>query len=1457
MQVMVELLDPPAAVAYAQAMEGAKPNNKAARSRAGLASRTQTAIVLAAQDKVAAELTSRVGARELFRVHNALNGIAVAVSEDQLIAISKVAGIKRVIPIYPEYPQNSTSVPFIGAPNVWANNLTPPLTAPLAGGADGTGIRIGIIDTGIDYMHPDFGGPGAAAGDYNTEKTASATYTTTTANFPSAKVVGGVDLAGDAYIGSNSPVPDANPMDCNGHGSHVSGTAAGLGMNVDGTTFAGPYDANTSTYSGLLIGPGTAPKAKLYGIRVFGCFGSTGITTLGIDWAMDPNGDNDLSDHLDVINMSLGSSFGDVTNPSTIASDNAALAGVIVVTSAGNSGDTFFIAGAPGVASRAIATAASVDSGVPQPIIQVNSPGSIAGNYFGGAATFGPALTPVGITADAVIGLDPADGAGPSTTDACSALTNAAAIAGNICVVDRGTCGFIVKVKNCQNAGAIAAIVVDNAPGDPPPGLGGSDPTITIPSVRATLANGTSIKNTITGNPPVNITLRGPSGADTLASFSSRGPRRILGAPLILKPDIAAPGLNITSVETGVVCTTPTGPGGATCTGASDPSGVQTVTRTLTISGTSMACPHMTGIMALLREIHPDWTVEELKALAMNYAINDVTVFAGGGLPRYGPSRIGAGRVDPTRSAESNVIAFNAEDAGVVSVTFAAEVSAPITRTKKIRVLNKGTTSQTYDLAIDTVVDTPGVSFSLPGGSTVTVAAGTEAEFDVQMTADPTLMNHVKDPALAPTQGLLANFGDLPRSFLGEEGGYVTFSQSSTLKFRVPVYMAERPASSMAADDVIATGGSPTGFTGVQVHGTDLCTGTLLAGPTCTGSFPATEESLISPFELQVVSPLDATRAFDFNDIRYVGVAYRQAGATLDINNDLVMFGVASWGDWSTPNDVTYDICVDTNNDGVYDKLIWNANPSPFVAGSSPADTFVRIIRDLPTTGNSILGLGSDVNLVGPSIADTGLHLGNVMILAATPAQLGIASTAVTTIKYKVVTCPGNSTCASTTGANDHCSPASNAYYDQAAGPYTYNWAAQGLDFGGNFLDEDLNGNSFGVKWNTANMTANGSLGALFLHHQNGSGHRAEVAVLAGTPHDDLSVALGMAPPTPNVGDTVTITVTAANAGPDNATGVQVNVPLPASMTWVSDDSAAAYDPALGVWTIPGTLNSGASTAIHIQATVDSPGASPINATIGGASPLDPNAANDTASISVLAAAQADLQLDVTSSAPAVGSGDPVTFTYTLKNNGPDSAFNVATTVTLVPNVTITGNVPSSGTFNTGTNVWSIASLASGATATLDITVNAPSSDTLVASGTSTTTTADPNSLNNTDSITVEIGLSFFTLPPCRVLDTRPSNTFAASEVRSANVVTAGCGVPAGARAVSFNITAVNPSAAGELNVYATGATPPATSALSFAIMKTRANNGVSQIDGTGSLDVKNSSTGTVDIVIDVNGYFE
>jgi hypothetical protein len=147
------------------------------------------------------------------------------------------------------------------------------------------------------------------------------------------------------------------------------------------------------------------------------------------------------------------------------------------------------------------------------------------------------------VTGNLVQALDPADAAGPTTFDACSPLTNAAAVAGKIAMVDRGTCGFIVKVKNAQNAGAIAVVVADNLAGSPPLGLGGADPTIVIPSARVDLPDGNALKAAVAGG-TVNVTLGiNPTlraGTDTNGRMLMYTPTPIVGGSSISHWDTSA-----------------------------------------------------------------------------------------------------------------------------------------------------------------------------------------------------------------------------------------------------------------------------------------------------------------------------------------------------------------------------------------------------------------------------------------------------------------------------------------------------------------------------------------------------------------------------------------------------------------------------------------------------------------------------------------------------------------------------------------------------------------------------------------------------------------------------------------------------------------------------------------------------------------------------------------------------
>jgi hypothetical protein len=145
----------------------------------------------------------------------------------------------------------------------------------------------------------------------------------------------------------------------------------------------------------------------------------------------------------------------------------------------------------------------------------VNAPASIAGDYFAQSALFGPPLTETGITGEVVAALDEANAAGPSTLDGCTAITNAAQVAGKVAIVNRGTCEFSTKVLNAQNAGAVAVIIANNvATGLPGMGAGAVASQVTIPSLGVQQSTGTAIRGQLTLLVTVNATLLARPGTD-------------------------------------------------------------------------------------------------------------------------------------------------------------------------------------------------------------------------------------------------------------------------------------------------------------------------------------------------------------------------------------------------------------------------------------------------------------------------------------------------------------------------------------------------------------------------------------------------------------------------------------------------------------------------------------------------------------------------------------------------------------------------------------------------------------------------------------------------------------------------------------------------------------------------------------------------------------------------------
>ncbi len=1033
--VMIELSDAPTSRVFAER------RNQVGAAAATTAAQTQLARIEVAQQRVLTSLRP-MNARVLYRVQRVLNGIAVRVDARHLEAIERIPGVKAVRAITPKYRSNASSVPLIGAPELWAagNNLT------------GEGMTIGVIDTGIDYLHTDFGGSGNPA-DYERNNTTVAGDV----GFPSVKVVGGYDFAGDAYDASSDdgaaqvPNPDPDPMDCNGHGTHVAGTAAGYGVNPDGSTYTGPYSPATP-FSSLRIGPGVAPLAQLYALRVFGCDGSTDLTEMAIEWSVDPNGDGDFSDRLDVINMSLGSNYGAGEDTSTTATNNAVLAGVIVVTSAGNSGDTYYITGAPGVSDRAISTASTVDAVQILDGFRVNTPAEIAGVHPASQSTAYDWSKPP-VTAQLAYPASQASGCQTFNAE------NAALLQGKIALLDWtelgpgvNECGSVARAANALAAGAVGVIMIDNSEvfdlrifGSP-----------VIPSVSTPLQVGNALKAHLDEGVSVTLTaeyansqrFEDPSIVDTLSGFSSRGVGR---GGIGVKPDIAAPGDSIFSA--------------AALTGNEGAS----------FNGTSMAAPHVAGSMALLKQLHPDWTVEELKALAMNTANSPVRSAIDPASPIFGPSRVGAGRITLQEAIASDVIVLNAEDEGVVSVSFGVvEVLDAVTMVKTVRVVNKGSVARTYNVAYAPTSDTPGVEFTILGESSVTVAANSTATIRVQMQAQAEQMRNTRDVTVSGNQGL-------DRAWLSEEAGYLmlTPSGSTAVKcgltgelcpdLRVPLYAAPRAASNMrAAQSNLDFKGGTTGE--IRLAGQGINDGT---------NHPEDVISLVTALELQAIDPndLEVIGLSDNADIQYVGVS-TDAPAAGSFEDSRIFFGVTTHSNWATPNTVEFDIFLDTNRDGEDDYLLFNFNTGSATGGNA-TDVFVSVLFNLKTNK---LVLQDYLNGVPPSVLGTVLFNTNMMILPVYAADLGLTADNAA-FNYRVVSFARE--------AEDEV--------DVVEG-LTYNAAQPGLDFSNGFAGvttfADLPGEVIPVVYNQTAFTAANSKGILLLHHHNVAGNHAEVVVI-------------------------------------------------------------------------------------------------------------------------------------------------------------------------------------------------------------------------------------------------------------------------------------------------------------------------------------------------------------------------
>ena len=810
------------------------------------------------QDSLAPTIEAMGGA-VLGTFQHAINGIKVRATADQILSMTRLPGVVGVKPVLTHELNNATSVPFIGAPAVWGS---------AAAGFRGEGIKVAIVDTGVDYTHANFGGPGTVAA-WKAAKATSAAPADPTLFGPGApKVKGGIDLVGDAYNANDPtsvPQPDPNPLDCNGHGSHVSGTAAGFGVKPDGTTFHGPYSSSTPETQSFRIGPGVAPLADLYAVRVFGCVGSTNVVVEAIDWAVQ-NG-------MQVISMSLGSDFGPEESADAEASENAANAGVIVVAAAGNAGPTVYFTGSPASGDKVLSVAA-MDSNSPPtfPAVKIalsGGPGdgtSITAQNSNGASLPSGALPIFMMPRD---GIDPSTGLNYSGCDEAkwAAAKAAGKIAGRLVVTRRGVCARVDRATFGQKYGAAAVAMANNnaARAFPYPPLEGTIPGVTIPflGVRGATspANGDRVNLSAATSGTLSIAPGIPNpNFHAFASFSSGGPRNLDSH---LKPDLTAPGVNVVSTAMG--------------------SGNQGVA----FSGTSMATPHVAGVAALALEAHPDWDPNDVRLAIANTA-------APAGVVRYLVRLGGSGLVQPFPATRTQVVARGTEGSGTLSFG-AAEFSRDFAGAKGLLVRNLGSSSQTFK-----------ASFVPLAGSAHSVSIS-PSSFSVEEGDDVSLRVELTVPAA--TSGSASGLeGVACGACFRQVSGLILLTPDTSdgnngVALTVPYYLVPRARSEIR---------------------TRLSEDFGPAQPTATALVRNRSRVVPGTADFYAWGLKGSHKKLGTAGLRAVGVqSFDAADFGLPASaGKVLVFAVNTFGRWTTPVINEYDILIDSNNDGKFDYVV-------------------------------------------------------------------------------------------------------------------------------------------------------------------------------------------------------------------------------------------------------------------------------------------------------------------------------------------------------------------------------------------------------------------------------------------------------------------------------------------------------------------------------------------------------
>jgi minor extracellular serine protease Vpr len=795
-------------------------------------------------------------AKVLGQVQMVMNAVFVEVDASKLAEIAKDSAVRRIAPLGTYEKDLQETVPYIGA------------KAVQDAGVKGKGIKVAVFDSGIDYTHAKLGGSGNpadyAANDPNVIEPGS---------FPTAKVKGGYDFVGSVW--PNGPeAPDPDPLDDGpeaGHGTHVAHIIAGTG--------------------------GVAPAADLYAVKVCSSVSTScsGIALImGMEWAVDPDGDGNFRDRMHLINMSLGASYGQPFDDDlSFAVENATKVGILTIASAGNSADKPYANGTPSSTDSALSVAqTSVPSAVLQ-LMQILAPANIAGSF---PAVFQPWAAPLTSVIEAPVQYG--NGAGGNLLG-CDPFAPGS-LAGKIVLVDRGACNFTLKVKNVGDAGGLIGLIGLVAPGDPFEGGDGGDRPIDIPGYMISQAVSNRLKsglpNTVVRfDPAVGIPLVG-----VMVGSSSRGPQH--ESTHRIKPEIGAPGASVSAIA-----------GSGTGEGP--------------FGGTSGAAPMVTGSAALLLEgfggvkttakgtaagkaIGLGLTPVEVKALLMNNAYTDIVndPLTGALAPI---TRIGGGEVRANQALDAPVAAWDdSTPTGALGFGFIDVADDTAVLKKKVRIRNYDNTRRTYNITptfrfADDVAN-GAVSVSAPSSVTVMPGRGRDTTFEITLTIDGAKLRG--NAMNSGSQG--ANPAALT---LNEYDGYLRLSDG-THTMNIPWHVLPRKAARVQPSTSALVPGSFPQVIGLNNQGVGTAQNDAYA--------LLAESGKLTPGGQGQQAPTPDLRAVGINTFP-VPAGFCSANASF-----LWVFAINTHQRQEHLLPVSHQVWLDTNQDGIDDYVVLNRDAS-------------------------------------------------------------------------------------------------------------------------------------------------------------------------------------------------------------------------------------------------------------------------------------------------------------------------------------------------------------------------------------------------------------------------------------------------------------------------------------------------------------------------------------------------